>query len=377
MANQVLKDRLQEQLKERKQQHAFRQLGPMSRGIDFSSNDYLSFARSSALADRVRKLETEDPGLKNGSTGSRLLTGNLSIATRVETKLAEYHQAEAVLVFNSGYDANLGLLSALLQRTDTVIYDAYAHASIRDGIRLGFGKAYSFRHNEPADLLKKINAATGSTWVVIESLYSMDGDTAPLAEIVAICEEKGVGLLLDEAHATGFYGPKGEGLAAELNLTHAPMARIHTFGKALGIHGAAVVGDRVLIDYLLNFARSFIYTTGLSPKSWLAVEAAYEVLAKSVSQRADLHALVRHFCSKAEVLQIPFSGFFSPIQSLIVPGNDVVRQMASILVEKGFDVRPILHPTVPKGQERIRVCLHAHNTIEEVDALLEAIHQLQ
>jgi 8-amino-7-oxononanoate synthase len=205
-------DFLQKKLHERKEQHAFRQLRLPDGKTDFYSNDYLGIVKNHLLPP-------PDAGLASGSTGSRLLAGNYLLAEETERELAAFHQAEAALLFNSGYDANSGLLGCIPQRGDTIIYDSLSHASIRDGIRLSFAQSFSFAHNEVDDLKKKLAAAKGGhIFVVTESVFSMDGDEAPLKAMAALCHEYGAGLIVDEAHATGVVGKRGEGLVQQLGL---------------------------------------------------------------------------------------------------------------------------------------------------------------
>ena len=261
-------DFLQQKLNERKAQDAFRVLRVQEGKADFCSNDYLGIAHRQLLKEN---------GLSAGSTGSRLLAGNWPIMERVEQEIAAFHQAEAALLFNSGYDANLGLLSSVPQKGDTIIYDQLSHASIRDGIRLSFAQAFSFAHNDLHDLQKKLQAATGNVFIVTESVFSMDGDTCALKELIAIAKQYNAHLIIDEAHATGVIGKRGEGLVQTEELQDQIFARIHTFGKAVGCHGAVVLGSAQLRDYLINFARSLIYSTALSPAAVGTIQQAYQL----------------------------------------------------------------------------------------------------
>src|SRR5579871_2686507 len=228
-------DFLNKKINERKAQNAFRQLRLPEGKIDFCSNDYLGIVKNDLIGRR-----SSDVGHRLGSTGSRLLSGNYLLIEETEKQIAIFHEAEAGLIFNSGYDANVGLLSCIPQRGDTIIYDYLSHASIRDGIRLSFAESFSFAHNRLDDLEKKLKVSKGNVFVVTESVFSMDGDCAPLNEIVSLCEKYNAHLILDEAHATGVVGEKGEGLAQHLGLHEKFFARMHTFGKAVGCHGAIV-----------------------------------------------------------------------------------------------------------------------------------------
>jgi 8-amino-7-oxononanoate synthase len=355
---------LSRKLDERKAQNAFRQMQLSSGKVDFCSNDYLGMVRNRKLEERAG---ASFINYRHGSTGSRLLAGNSLMAEETESFLASFHDAEAGVIFNSGYDANLGLLSSVPQRGDTIIYDFLSHASLRDGIRLSFAQSFSFRHNDLDDLEKKLQAATGNIFVVTESVFSMDGDMAPLEELVAICEKYKANLIVDEAHATGIVGPNGEGLVQQLGLQSTCFARVHTFGKAVGCHGAIVLGSASLRNYLVNFSRPFIYSTALPESSLAAIRLAYEIFPGMQAERDHLQQLVNVFRQQAFRYQKQVSA--TPIQVVVIPGNDAVKQVAIALQEAGMDVRPILYPTVPNGSERLRIVLHAFNSLQEVQQL--------
>lgn len=295
--------------------------------IDFASNDYLGFAKSPEL----HALFCQKMGslTQLGSTGSRLLTGNSPYYEHLEQKIARYHGEEAGLLFTSGYVANLALLSAVLSRDDTVIYDEKVHASIRDGIVLSRARSLSFRHNAVDHLAAQIKRCKKPPFVVVESLYSTDGTRAPLEAIAELCPER---LIVDEAHATGVFGP---GL-----VTMPVFARVHTFSKALGVQGAIVLGSQKLRDYLITTARPFIYTTALSMPHLVAIECAYTLL----------HS------------QKPFP-YPSPILSTPLRA-----------VPNDFDIRPLRYPTVLRGEECLRICLHTFNTPDEIRRLYAWLH---
>ncbi|MBN8663586.1 MAG: 8-amino-7-oxononanoate synthase [Chitinophagales bacterium] len=355
-------DFLQNKLNERKAQDAFRVLRVQDGKADFCSNDYLGIAHRQLLSEN---------GLSAGSTGSRLLAGNWPIMETVEKEIAAFHQAEAALLFNSGYDANLGLLSAVPQKGDTIIYDQLSHASIRDGIRLSFAQAYSFAHNDLSDLRKKLQSATGNVFIVTESVFSMDGDFCPIRELVTIAKEHGAHLIIDEAHATGVIGERGEGLVQQEGLQTEIFARIHTFGKAVGCHGAVVLGSAQLRDYLINFARSLIYSTALSPAAVGAIRQAYQLFPTMYAERSKLQQWIQQLTNAT--LRYTLMQSSTAIQPLVVPGNTAARALAQQLQDAGLDVRPILYPTVPKGSERLRIVLHAFNTKEEMDKLIQIL----
>ncbi|MBC9934128.1 aminotransferase class I/II-fold pyridoxal phosphate-dependent enzyme [Chitinophaga qingshengii] len=357
-------------LLQRREQHSFRELRLPGQLVDFCSNDYLGLARSAALQEKVHALQQERPVMQ-GSTGSRLLAGNYQWINDVEADLATFHRADAALIYNSGYDANLGLFSCVPQKGDTVVYDQLVHASIRDGMRLSHAQAFSFRHNDLEDLRKKINNASGNCFVAVESVYSMDGDMAPLQAIVALCNEYGAHLIVDEAHATGVIGPQGAGLVQALGLEDACFARVHTFGKAVGCHGAVVLGSATLRDYLINFSRSLIYTTALPSAAIAAIQASYSLFPYMDEARAQLTALVHRF--REGVQSLTLLPGETPIQGVLTRGNENTRTIAAMLQAAGLDVRAILHPTVPQGEERLRIVLHSFNTMEETDLLIKVL----
>jgi 8-amino-7-oxononanoate synthase len=333
--------------------------------IDFASNDYLGLARSIELFEQINE-EVLGTAKRNGSTGSRLLTGNSSYTEQTEKFLAEIFQAESALIFNSGYSANLSVLSSIPQKDDTIIYDEHSHASIKDGARLSLAKRFAFRHNDLDDLELKIKKSTGRVYIIVESIYSMDGDECPLDDLCDLAEKYDACIVLDEAHSTGVMGENGNGMAIERSLHKKVFVRIYTFGKAMGIHGAVVVGTNSIRDYLINFARPFIYTTALSPHDIASVRCAFKYLTLNKNLQLNLKNNIEKFLS--ETVQVKNrTQSKSAIQTLIVPGNDNVRSVAKYLNEKGFDVRPILSPTVPKGLERLRISLHSFNSALEIE----------
>ncbi|HEX9981394.1 MAG TPA: 8-amino-7-oxononanoate synthase [Flavobacterium sp.] len=346
--------------------------------VDFSSNDYLGFARSEQIYSRANAYLDAKKIRRNGATGSRLISGNHEIYTDAENLIADFHKTEAALIFNSGYDANVGFFSSVPQRGDIVLYDELCHASIRDGIRLSNATAYKFDHNDLDDLASKIEkfkTASGETYIATESVFSMDGDSPQIAILVDLARQYGCRLVIDEAHALGVFGRNGEGFIQDQGFEDHVFARIVTFGKGLGCHGAAVLGSVELHDYLINFARSFIYTTGLPPHSLATIIEAYKSLDENQLAIEKLRDNIILFSQEINFLGIRplFVGGKSTIQSAIIPGNKKVRAIAEKLQGKSFDVRAILSPTVPEGQERLRFCLHSYNSeaeIREVLALL-------
>lgn len=362
---------IQKKLDERRLSGAYRTLKPENKLVDFCSNDYLGFARSVELKNSIDKEIADYHKALNGSTGSRLISGNLAYTERLEQQIATYHNSEAGLIFNSGYDANVGLFSSLPQRSDTVIADELIHASIIDGARLSHANRYTFKHNDLNSLESKLQQAKGICYVAIESIYSMDGDTPPLLDILNLTEKYNAHLIVDEAHAVGLYK---QGLINHLNLQDRVFARVVTFGKALGCHGAVVLGSNLLRKFLINFSRSFIYTTAAPFHQLASVKMAYELLKHSDEAIEQLKSNVSLFKSLiADNVEIINSD--SSIQCILLKSNEKARGMATDLQNKGLDVRAIFSPTVPQGLERIRICLHAYNTAEEITLLTNTINQ--
>jgi 8-amino-7-oxononanoate synthase len=368
-------------LEQREQNNSLRKLTFPNNLIDFASNDYLGFSKSEAIFNGTHSFLIDNNIIKNGATGSRLLSGNHSVYQEAENYIAKFHLSESALLFNSGYDANVGFFSAVPQRSDVILFDELAHASIRDGIQLSNAKSYKFQHNDFEDLERIIlkltteNQLPLTIFVVTESVFSMDGDTPNLEELVQICEKHNCFLVVDEAHALGVFGNHGEGLVQMLDLQDEVFARIMTFGKGLGCHGAAILGSQKLVDYLVNFARSFIYTTGVSPHSVATILIAYQHLQTEKEALQKLRKNVIHF--NQEKKQLGLNPLFvrskSAIHSAIIPGNQKVKNIANQLQGKGFDVKAILSPTVPEGQERLRFCLHSFNSKEEISEVLQIL----
>ena len=346
--------------------------------IDFSSNDYLGFSKSETIFNQTHTYLSTNNIKHNGSTGSRLLSGNHSLYSIVEKKLATTHQAPAALVFNSGYDANLGLLSCILARQDIILYDKLAHASIRDGIQLAHAKSIAFAHNDLCHLenkLKKYDTENREheIYVVTESIFSMDGDSPDLVKMVELCHQYNARLIVDEAHALGVFHL---GLLQKLNLHKKVFARVMTFGKGLGCHGAAILGSDDLIQFLINFSRPFIYTTALSPHVLTTILMAYENLLTLTHHT--LQNNIEYFKSTCQEmnLQTLFIDSDSAIQSCVISQNKRVKFIANQLQHNHFDVKAILSPTVAQGQERLRFCLHSFNSTDEIKGVLTLLKNI-
>jgi len=360
-------------LHERSVNSSLRSLSVNTGLIDFCSNDYLGFSQSDELKASIESHLKLYPDYNIGSTGSRLISGNDEFTQKLESEISFFHNSESALIFNSGYDANVGLFSSLPERGDTIILDEFIHASIIDGSRLSYANRYTFKHNNLESLEEKLKLAKGNIFIGIESIYSMDGDAAPLTEIVNLAEAYSASVVVDEAHAIGIFGNNGRGLVEQYNLTNKVLARIITFGKALGCHGAAILCANNLQTYLINFARSFIYTTAASFYTHLCVKMAYKHLVES--DIALIHKKVNLFRKEAEDIYVQFIDSNSPIQSLIIEGNVKAKFVAAALQKKGFNVRAILHPTVSLGKERLRICLHTFNTDNEIITLVKSLKE--
>ena len=386
----MLPQKLQAKLDKRTESNSLRALTHQSKLIDFSSNDYLGFAKSESIFREASEI-LNALGLKtNGATGSRLLSGNHKLYDEAENLLCGFHKTEAALIFNSGYDANVGFFGSVPQRGDVILYDEFIHASIRDGTQQSLAKSYKFKHNDLADLERLCqversrNLKNHEIYIVTESVFSMDGDNPDLEKLIFLCEKYNAHLIIDEAHAVGVFGKNGEGLIQQLGLEDKVFARLVTFGKALGCHGAAILGSEQLKKYLVNFARSLIYTTALAPHAVATIIAAYRELDQGISpvngrlSIQKLHQNIQFFIKKTDFLGLKsrFIAGKSTIQSAVIPGNSHVKMLSRKLNEAGFDVKPILSPTVPAGQERLRFCLHSYNTEQEISTVLKLLAEL-
>ncbi|KZS94214.1 PLP-dependent transferase [Sistotremastrum niveocremeum HHB9708] len=401
-----LNARLQASLDSRRKRNILRRLpdpttvGPNSTGSDFYTNDYLSLASSKSYHERLLK-KLQSSHAVAGSGGSRLLVNSTAHAT-LEARLATFFQAPAALLFNSGFDANVGFFACIPGEHDFVLYDEAIHASVYDGMRASRARdsLYSFKHNSVesldrrlSDLMRsnpRILDGTCSVFIAVESLYSMDGDFAPLLDIVQLLETSlphGNGhLIVDEAHATGIYGPEGRGLVAMLGLEKKVTARLHTFGKALACTGAVLLTSPLIYSYLLNYARPLIYTTALNHACITAIDTSLDILTDGTATQLSTHLLnlFDTFLTKLApfIKKLPPDVIHLP-QNILVPSaraspiipvmTSKARPLSAYLNERGFLTRPIVWPTVPKGADRVRICLHAGNTVEEIDSLVGAL----
>jgi len=375
--------KLQQRIDNRIKENALRNLGVANNLIDFTSNDYLGLAKSEQLFSDTFQLLLNKNITHNGATGSRLLSGNHALYPLLEEELIAFYNVNSALVFNSGYDANIGFFSSVPQKGDLIFYDAFIHASIRDGIGMSLAKHFSYEHNNIDALASKIKTVLSNqkeasdtvVYVVTESVFSMDGDSPDLKALVYFCIENNYKLIVDEAHAVGVYGKKGQGLLHELKLQNKIFAQIITFGKAFGVHGAAITGSPELKAYLLNYARSFIYSTALSPHCTAAVIMSHRLLLKETSFKSLLHENIAYFLNCIEKYKITahFTSSTSAIQSCLLTGNNQVKEISYKLKEHGFNVKAILAPTVPKGEERLRFCIHKENSKEEIGLVIKLL----
>jgi len=356
-------DSILQKLAKRKSEDAYRELVSLDGLVDFCSNDYLGVANIPFNSK-----------IPSGSTGSRLISGNSKRLEEIEDSLAEFYFQEAGLLYNSGYDANLGFFSCIPQRNDTVIYDEFCHASIRDGIKLGNAKSFSFKHNNLDNLREKIDRSEGTVYVVVESIYSMDGDQCPLVDIAGICKKANAFLIVDEAHSGGLFGEQGRGIVNQLQLDSSIFAKLITFGKAYGSHGAVICCQREVKNYLINFSRSLIYTTALSPHAQARIEQVVSLVSEMDEERKKLTHNIRTFRKNMAHASYDLIESNSAVQGIIVPGNKEVKKMASKLLNAGFAVKAILYPTVSKGKERIRICIHSFNSETEINELTTLIN---
>lgn len=339
-------------------------------GIDFSSNDYLGLAHHDGL--RQHLIESLQSGLALGAGGSRLLRGNHPEHEHLESFAADFFGAEAALFMSTGYLANLAVFTALPARGDKIIFDEYVHASAKEGLHASTAKPSKFAHNNAKaceDAVKRArDRGAKNIWIAVESVYSMDGDIAPLADLMDIANRYDAYLVVDEAHATGVHGPDGRGLSAVFEGAENLIA-VHTCGKALGQAGALVTLSNVLKDYLINTARSFIYTTAPTPLMAVAVEAALKIVRDEPERREALldqityaHSVFKHVSGETQILP------------LLIGDDGAAFDQAKRLQDKGFDIRAIRTPTVPKNTARLRLSITLNTTKADIDALAKAMN---
>ena len=345
---------------------------------NFSSNDYLGLS----VDPRLRQALTDAlaAGSPVGSTGSRLLSGHAVVWDELESQLAEFSGAEAALYFNSGYAANVGQFSALLRADDIVFSDSANHASIIDGIRLSGARKVIFPHldlTQLEDALRQDHAGAGQKFIAVESVFSMDGDRAPLSDLLALADRYGAELIVDEAHATGVLGPQGRGLVASTRRRERVFAVVHTCGKALAGMGAFVSGSRALKEFLINRARPFIFSTALPPYIAAQMKAAVRIVQSADAERERLLSLSEHLRSRLQAEGFDTARSHSQIVPVILGANERALYFAAQLQERGFSVRAIRPPTVPAGSARLRLSLTVRHSPEVLDRLVDALMQIR
>lgn len=365
----MLKDFLQFEavLKNRKQNGTLRTLETRKDGVDFYSNDYLGLARNNEFQNLLVKTVQENPRLLTGSTGSRLISGNTETVTKTENFIAKVHQYELALLFPSGYNANLALFSALPGRHDTIIIDEKIHRSIHDACKMSNCRKLKFKHNDCDHLESILKRQKGKIYIAIESLYSMDGDIAPLPEIAELAERYNAGLIVDEAHAFGVFG---YGFVDQLELQRKVLATLVTYGKALGTHGAAILTNNLMKHYLVNFSSPFIYTTSSHDFLWMSIFKGYHFFNENRKLSTQLFENIKIF--RNQNIKTP-SHENSPIQAIMIPDNEQLRRLKNTLSDNGFLAYAIFSPTVKEGTERLRICLHSFNKTEEIIGLTKVI----
>ncbi|ANN62052.1 8-amino-7-oxononanoate synthase (plasmid) [Mesorhizobium loti NZP2037] len=350
-----------------------RTLSPRA-GLDFSSNDYLGLAASKRLGDAVAAAIAR--GMPVGATGSRLLRGNALEHEALETDAAAFFGSERALFFGSGYIANFALLTALPQKGDLLVLDELAHASMHEGARAGRAEFKLTAHNdvdaiEDAIIRWRAEGGMGRVWIGVESLYSMDGDRAPMESLIALADRHEAFIVVDEAHATGVWGPDGRGLAAAFERRDNIIA-LHTCGKALGASGALVTGPGLLCDYLVNRCRPFIYSTAPSPLMAMAAREAIAILSEEPIRRNRLHERVA-FVSLLLAQRCGVVSSGSQIQPFVIGDNRRTMTVAAALQARGFDIRGIRPPTVPEGTSRLRISLTLNVGEADISAMVEAL----
>ena len=350
-----------------------RALTPQS-GIDFTSNDYLGLANAPRLKAAISA--ALDRGVPAGAGGSRLLRGNHAEHEALESEAARFFGVDRVLYFGSGYAANVALFSTLPQREDIIVYDALIHASAHEGISQSKAKAIAVGHNDvgafdQAIRLWRQGGGTGHPWVAVESLYSMDGDRAPVAALAALADLHDGFLVIDEAHATGIFGPGGRGMAAELEHRQNVLA-LHTCGKALGVSGALLSMPGVLADVLVNRARNFIYSTAPSPLMAAGVREALRILADEPERRAELEKL-RAFANAQLKSTLGMDGSDSQILPVMIGDNGRALRIGERMRADGFDIRAIRPPTVPEGTARLRIAITLNVDEGQISAMFEQL----
>ena len=339
-------------------------------GVDFASNDYLGLAADPAIAAAIA--DAIGRGVPVGAGGSRLLRGNAPEHEALEDKAAAFFGAESALFFSSGFAANAALFSTLPRHGDLIVADELIHASVHEGVRLSGAESLLVAHNDAGAVADAIagwraRGGKGTVWIAVESVYSMDGDLAPLAALAALADAADAVLIVDEAHGTGVFGPGGRGLAAPFE-GRGNVIALHTCGKAMGVEGALVTGPRIVTDFLVNRARCFVFSTAPSPLMAVAASAALDRITAADDLRARLEALKDHAAQRL-CTPLGLAPPLSPILPVLLGEDRRAMAAAAELQAAGFDIRGIRPPTVPPGTARLRITLTLNAAPADVDAL--------
>jgi 8-amino-7-oxononanoate synthase len=366
-----LRSRVEARLRAIRDEQLQRTLCP-PQGIDFSSNDYLGLASDPRLKQAMIQAIDQD-GV--GSTGSRLLRGDREAFSNVERAFAAFKQTERALYFSSGYLANLAVLTTLPERGDVIYSDERNHASLIDGIRLSAARRVVFPHHDVDALARTIGdqPSGGHAFIVTESLFSMDGDVAPLAEYAALCRATGAALIVDEAHAVGLFGERGSGLVEASGIEGDVCLSVNTAGKALGVSGAFVAGPAWAIGYLIQRARPFIFSTAPPPSTAAALAASLEIIAREPERRTQLTDRVKYLRHALRAAGVPAPDGFSQIVPIVVGDNDRALLTAGALQARGFDIRAIRPPSVAPGTARLRIAVNVGLTNDAIDRFVDVL----
>ncbi len=354
----------EQKLEDRINQSELRQLKSYSTCIDFSSNDYLSL-KSEPLWEAYLKQEIPEEYWFKNLSSSRLISGNHPIKEKSETFFAEFYKANSALFFASGYNANLSIFSTIASKHDTILYDSDSHASIRDGLLLSHAKTIKFKHNNLEDLERKMIKSNGQIYVSVESVYSMDGSIAPLTAILELCKTYNALLIVDEAHGTGIFEQYGRGLCVELGIEQDVFIRVMTFGKAIGCHGAVVLGTERFKQFLINFARPFIYTTAPSCFDFLKAQKSVECIHLHPEWIIQLKENIIHFSNLLQDITQSHQTHYTPIIPFVNSNISALKSFEHLGIQNNLQFKSILSPTVSRGQERIRFSIQRSHTKED------------
>ncbi|HEY8887240.1 MAG TPA: 8-amino-7-oxononanoate synthase [Gallionella sp.] len=342
--------------------------------LSFCSNDYLGLANHPQLISALQQ-GAQQHGV--GSGAAHLVSGHGATHHQLEQELAAFVGKPAALLFSTGYMANLGIVQALVGKGDTVFADKFNHASLNDAMQLSRAKVKRYRHNDMAQLGQMLEQAwSGRKLVITDAVFSMDGDLAPLPELLALCEQHDAWLLIDDAHGFGVLGAQGRGSLAHFGIASERVICMATLGKAAGVFGAFVAAEQVVIDTLVNHARSYVYTTATPPALASALLASLQQIANGDGLRGHLHRLIAQLRSGLRGLPWPVMPSATAIQPLLVGGNQAALDLSEGLRERGIWVAAIRPPTVPQGTARLRITLSAAHHAADVTRLIETLHEL-